>query len=326
MELTLRPMTQAEQAYCYTQSQQICMQTGLIGHLRADFGSNGTGFYSTFFDFRDSLKSDDFRAEFDEVINALREDKQFGGILANRTAMSKYCNKHPGSSIEPDYNYGFRADTAHYSYMLRITPRKGEYNLYCYCYLRQWLDGHMKRAEKGIRFITPDYKERFRLADGDKVRIITKGGEVREMTCYYIDDYHLETSSSRGRNLYHICEFAELWERNGCTEMIPLRKSLPERCFGYLKATGEIVVLQKGQKGYAPTEKFAENETPQECVDSLNAAMGVTKAQAAAMEAGSIFGWHVPGADPKNYDANGVPLPPGDATRQRERQMPQSER
>ena len=61
MELTLRPMIQAEQAYCYTQSQQICMQTGLIGHLRADFGSNGTGFYSTFFDFRDSLKSDDFK-------------------------------------------------------------------------------------------------------------------------------------------------------------------------------------------------------------------------------------------------------------------------
>ncbi len=133
MELTLRPMTQAEQAYCYSQSQQICMQTGLIGHLRADFGSNGTGFFSNFFDFRDSLKSDDFKAEFDEVINALREDKQYGGILANRTAMNKFCHKHPGSSIEPDYNYGFRADTDHYSYMLRVTPHKGEYNLYCLC-------------------------------------------------------------------------------------------------------------------------------------------------------------------------------------------------
>lgn len=217
-------------------------------------------------------------------------------------------------------------DTPHYSYMLRLNPNRGEYNLYCFCYVRQWLERQLKQAEKGIRFITPDYKERFRLADGDKVRIITKGGEVREMVCRYVDDYHLETSSSRGSNLYHICEFAEVWEQNGCTEMIPLRKSLPERCFGYLKATGEIVVLQKGQKGYAPTEKFAENETAQECVDSLNAAMGVTKAQAAAMEAGSMFGWHVPGADPKNYDDNGLPLPPGDAARQRERQMPQSER
>ena len=311
MDLTLRPMTQAEQAYCYSQSQQISGQTGLIGHLRADFGSNGTGFFSNFFDFRKDLKSEDFKAEFDEVINALREDQRFGGILAGRTAMSKYCHKHPGSSIEPGYNYGFRADTAHYSYLLRVTPKKGEYNLYCYCYLRQWLESHMNRAEKGIRFITPHYQEKFRIADGDRVRLVMESGENREMTCRYIDDYHMEVTGQTGSTVYHICEFAEVWEQNGCTEMIPLRKSLPERCFGYLKATGEIVVLQKGQKGFAPTGKYAENETPQECVDSLNAAMDVTRAQSAAMMAGSMFGWDAPAADPANYDDQGIPIRPG---------------
>ena len=311
MDLTLRPMTQAEQAYCYSQSQQISGQAGLIGHLRADFGSNGTGFFSNFFDFRKDLKSEDFKAEINEVINALREDKKFGGILAGRTAMSKFCHKHPGSSIEPNYNYGFRADTAHYSYMLRVTPKRGEYNLYCYCYIRQWLEGHMKRAEKGIRFITPHYQEKFRIADGDRVRLVMESGEKREMTCRYIDDYHLEVTGQTGSTVYHICEFAEVWERNGCTEMIPLRKSLPERCFGYLKATGEIVVLQKGQKGFAPTGKYAENETPQECVDSLNAAMDVTRAQSAAMMAGSMFGWDAPAADPANYDDQGIPIRPG---------------
>ena len=311
MDLTLRPMTQAEQAYCYSQSQQISGQTGLIGHLRADFGSNGTGFFSNFFDFRKDLKSEDFKAEINEVINALREDPRFGGILAGSTAMSKYCHKHPGSSIEPGYNYGFRADTAHYSYMLRVTPKRGEYNLYCYCYLRQWLESHMNRAEKGIRFITPHYQEKFRIADGDRIRLVMECGENREMTCRYIDDYHMEVTGQTGSTVYHICEFAEVWEQNGCTEMIPLRKSLPERCFGYLKATGEIVVLQKGQKGFAPTGKYAENETPQECVDSLNAAMDVTKAQAAAMMAGSMFGWDAPAADPANYDDQGIPVRPG---------------
>ena len=64
MEMTLRPMTQAEQAYCYTQSHQIWSHAGLIGHLRTDFGSSGTEFFSTFFDFRNNLKSDDFKAEF----------------------------------------------------------------------------------------------------------------------------------------------------------------------------------------------------------------------------------------------------------------------
>lgn len=34
-----------------------------------------------------------------------------------------------------------------------------------------------------------------------------------ERTCRYIDDYHLEV----GTNLYHICEFAELCEKNGHT-------------------------------------------------------------------------------------------------------------
>ena len=305
MDMTLRPMTGTEHFYCYSQSQQLSMQTGLIGYLRADFGSTGKQFFSTFFDFRDSLKSDDFRAEFDEVINALREDKQYGGILTSRTAMSKFCHKHPGSSIELDYNYGFRADTDHYSYMLRVTPRKGEYNLYCYCYVRQWLDRHMKQAEKGIRFITPDYKELFRIADGDKVRIITKGGEKREMTCYYIDDYHLETSSGRGRNLYHICEFAERMETNECLSIIPLRKSLPDQCFSFLESTGEIILIDKGERGYTPTGKFAENTTPREGVDALNKAKGITRAQEAAMVAGSMFGWDKPTADPARYGEDG---------------------
>ena len=311
MDLTLRPMTQAAQAYCYSQSQQISGQTGLIGHLRADFGSNGTGFFSNFFDFRKDLKSEDFKAELDEVINALREDQRFGGILAGRTAMSKYCHKHPDSNIEPDYNYGFRADTAHYSYMLRVTPKRGEYNLYCYCYLRQWLESHMNRAEKGIRFITPHYQEKFRIADGDRVRLVMESGENREMTCRYIDDYHMEVTGQTGSTVYHICEFAEIWEQNGCTEMIPLRKSLPEKCFGFLEASGELIVIEKGKRGYSPTGIYPQDHDIRAGVDAANDANGVTKAQAAAMMAGSMFGWDAPAADPANYDDQGIPIRPG---------------
>lgn len=310
MDLTLRPMTQAEQAYCYSQSQQISGQTGLIGQLRADFGSNGTGFFSNFFDFRKDLKSEDFKAEINEVINALREDQQFGGILASRTAMSKYCKKHPGSSIEPDYNYGFRADTDHYSYMLRVTPKKGEYNLYCYCYLRQWLDSHMKRAEKGIRFFI-DYKERFRLADGDRIRLVMESGENREMTCRYIDDHHMEVFGQSTSTVYHIDEFVEAWKNHGCTEMIPLRKSLPEKCFSFLESSGELIVIEKGKQGYSPTGIYPQSSDVRAGVDAANEANGVTKAQSAAMKAGSMFGWDKPAADPANYDDQGIPIRPG---------------
>ena len=63
---------------------------------------------------------------------------------------------------EQDY-YGVRVDTEKYAYLLRLNPNKGEYNLYCYCYIRNWLDDHIRQAERGIRFIDPHYKEKFRI-------------------------------------------------------------------------------------------------------------------------------------------------------------------
>ena len=308
MEMTLRQMTGPEHFYCYAQSQQLSMQTGLIGHLRADFGSDGKGFFSTFFDFRADLKSDDFKAEFDEVINALREDSQYGGILNNRSAMSSYCHKNPESLIDGDCQYGFRADTDHYSYMIRVNPNRGEYNLYCYAYVRQWLDRHMKNAERGIRFITPNYKEKFRIADGEKIRIGTKNGEHRDMRCRYIDEAHLEAGSYRGDNLYHICEFAEMWERNGCQDMFPLRESLPKSCFSVLPSTGEMIIIDRWEKGHRPALVSPDDATGREGADAANEAMGVTKAQEAAMVAGSVLGWDKPEADPKNYNENGEPI------------------
>ncbi len=76
MNLEIRPATQQERLYAYSQSQQISMQTGLIGHLRGDMGSDGNSFYSTWNDFRSDLKTVEFKTEFDEVINALRFDEQ----------------------------------------------------------------------------------------------------------------------------------------------------------------------------------------------------------------------------------------------------------
>ena len=92
-------------------------------------------------------------------------------------------------------------------------PTKGDYNFYCYCYVKEWLDKHIKNAEKGIRFIDSGYKEKFRIPDGGKIIITYDWGEKAEKSCRYIDEYHTEV----GSNLYHICEFAERMERNGHT-------------------------------------------------------------------------------------------------------------
>lgn len=299
--MKFRPMKKEEHPYCFAQSHQISMQTGLIGHLRADFGSLDGVFFSTFFDFRADLKTDDFKAEFDTVINALRKDPDYGCILKDRKAIRAYCNKYPESELEDGRAYGFRADTDHYSYMIRVIPYKGEYNLYCYCYVRQWLDRHMERAANGIRFITPNYKEKFRIADGDSIRIINRDGEKLKMTCRYIDDCHVETGGHMG-NLWHICEFAERMEENGCQGIIPLRKSLPEKCFSFKEDTGKVVVIQKGEVGYTPADAYGKNMTPSEAADKLNETLGVSKFQEMAMVAGATLGWDAPEADPAYHE------------------------
>ena len=50
------PMKLEEARYSYRNSQQISSQTGLIGYLRADMGTTGTEFWSTWNDFRKDLK------------------------------------------------------------------------------------------------------------------------------------------------------------------------------------------------------------------------------------------------------------------------------
>lgn len=311
MDMTIRAMTPAERNYCYLQSQQISMQTGLIGHLRADMDSDGKGFFSTFFDFRSELKTEDFKAEFDDVINALRFDENYGGALKDRSSLAAYCRRTPESSFGGNgREFGFRADTAQHSYMLRLNPHEGEYDLYCYCYQRKWLDRHMQQAERGIRFITSDYKELFRIPDGDKIRIFTGGGETRDRTCRFIDETHFETSGGYPSALYHICEFAERLEKSHGT-VIPLRSSLPEQCYSVLPDTGELIIINKGEAGYYRSNIDMGSKTENRALaDAYNAKLGVSKAQEQAMSAGSMFGWKVPGADPKNYDENGKPIRP----------------
>lgn len=80
--------------------------------------------------------------------------------------------------------------------------------------------------------------------------------------------------------------------------------ALPKTCYGTLNTTGELILLKAGETGYWPTEGYATNDlfpTFDAVADLLNEQRGVTKAQRMAMEAGSIFGFHVPGAHPDAY-------------------------
>lgn len=316
--MRIRPMKQEEHNYSYSQSQQISMQTGFIGYLRADMGTDGNSFFSSWNEFRKDLKTDEFKKEFDSIINSLRDDEDHDSpsFLKSRKHLRTFYYDHPEARFDEsetvkDMEYfGARVDTDKYAYLMRLTPRKGEYNMYCYCYRRDWLDSHLKKAQRGIRFIDSHYNEQFRIKDGEAITVKYKDGKSEDYTCRYIDDYHLEI----GRNLYHICEWAEICERNGYT-CEPIRSSLPDQCYVYVQTEHKIGIVKKGETGYYKTDILESNnikshDEAKAFVDELNENLGVTKAQARAMMAGSMFGWHTPAADPKSYYDNGNPVKP----------------
>lgn len=204
--LKIRPLTEEERKYTYAQSTQLDGQTGNIGYLRGDFGSNGNQFFTTWADRWDMYKTDVFRESLDNVVNTLRSGEY--GLLQDRTAMTGYVREHPDSLFGTDSGTvaGFRVDTEEHAFLIRCNPVQGDYNFYCYCYVSEYLDRHMADARKGIQFVTPHYEELFRIADGGKIVITAPDGEKRERTCRFVDEYHTEV----GNNLYHICEFAEV--------------------------------------------------------------------------------------------------------------------
>lgn len=305
MSLNYKSLTPEERLYAYTLSSQLTAQTGAIGYLRGDFGRNGAEFWTQFFDEAEQRKSDGFRASLQDVVTAMREP---GGPLRDRFAMVSFCGLREDAVLDGSAgrSYGFRVDTPQFAYLLRCIPSPGDYNFYLRCYDRGLLESHMALAEHGIRFITPFYQEKFRIPDGDMIRIRDKDGESRDRICRYIDDYHVQV----GGSLYHICELAEMNAHLGAT-VVPLRSSLPDTCYAALETEDNIILIEKGEPGYVQTEIHPDaGQTKQEAADSINEKLGVTKAQAAAMVAGSMFGWEVPAADPKNYDEKGVPIRP----------------
>ena len=306
MELTFQAATPAERLYTEGQSTQIAGQTGYIGHLRADMGADGKGFFQTWRCHRGDMDTEEFHQELESVLNTLVGDGQYGGFLKSRDAMRDFCQEHPESGFNEGFDFGFRADTAQYSYLIRLNPYSDEKNLSICCYRRNSLDRHMKQAEKGIRFITPHYEEKFRIADGDMVRIKCWDGRELDHVCRYIDDCHVEIGKGWD-NLFHICQFAELMERNG-NSVIPLRNSLPLICYGKVPEKRAIVMFERGFDGYRSASFATKGRTSQKLVDELNGELGVTKAQAAAMLAGAMRGWADPAADPKNYDEQGQPI------------------
>lgn len=89
--------------------------------------------------------------------------------------------------------------------------------------------------------------------------------------------------------------------------------ALPEHCYAVLPSSGQLIEVRRGEKGYYPCAySTGDREYNKVLANQFNTHEGISKAQAAAMLAGSMFGWNVPAADPACYDAEGIPIQPGE--------------
>ena len=150
IKLTLRPATAAERHFAYAVPPEEQKASGSIGYLRGDFGSSGESFYHTWFDISPELKTQAFKDEFDQVVNALRFDPAYGKLMSSRDASRKYGWDHPESAIEGNYTteFAFRADTEAHAYILRLNPTKGDYNFSFHAFVREALEQQIQGREQ----------------------------------------------------------------------------------------------------------------------------------------------------------------------------------
>ena len=146
--MEMRPMKPEERNFSYTQDSEKMRESGCIGHLRGYFEKGSETLYTSWDNHSKELLTDRFKSELNEVVTALRKDKDFGMILKSQKMMSAYRDAHPEASFgDGSANFGIRADTKEHSYMIRCNPNPGEYSVYIYAYDRKMLDAQLAQPE-----------------------------------------------------------------------------------------------------------------------------------------------------------------------------------
>ena len=95
--------------------------------------------------------------------------------------------------------------------------------------------------------------------------------------------------------------YAYCYDKEMLMNKLAKDRGLPRYCYAYLPTTKEEIRIDIAESGYTPYRKQGNGRAANE----MNRELGITPAQSEAMKVGSMFGWNVPGADPKNYDGNG---------------------
>ncbi len=74
--------------------------------------------------------------------------------------------------------------------------------------------------------------------------------------------------------------------------------NLPRTAASWHPSENHAILIKLGEPGYLPFPALKTKES----VEAFNSRNKITVQQLQAMEIGSMFGWHVPGADPETHD------------------------
>lgn len=82
-----------------------------------------------------------------------------------------------------------------------------------------------------------------------------------------------------------------------------INPNLPEFCYAYIDDLNQIALIQRGVDGYRvpiniPDNLLQDASLARAWIDKQNSGLKVSPAQREAMVSGSMFGWHLPLADP----------------------------
>ncbi len=180
----------------------------------------------------------------------------------------------------------------------------------------------MDNDKKMIRFIDSNYTDLFFIPDGGNIVLTFSDGKKAVRACTFLDEYHVQIGKEPGRGeVLHICQFAEIMEKNGTAYAPEKPPELPEKCFSTLPSSGELILIERGKKGYTPCPWCTGAEQGRREATQRNQSFRVTRQQEAAMLGGSMFGWSTPAARTSSYDVKGQPITPGKAKKPKSKEQ-----
>ena len=230
--MKFRPTCGNEHFYLFPNCKEINQLTGFKGRIRGFFGTDGNPHLQTTV-FPES--NEFFAAGIDatwslvkQVFTVLRTHEICNGFLNNREQMNAYCKATAtteNTTTAGFCSYGFRFDYDLYTFMICCYPNKMAYDFEVYMYLRAKLDDHLEKCENGIRIVDISGHVMLKVKEGTRVRLITHGGENRDMTLRYAGFFYFVTDAEWGTDHYHVEDFASKFAKHGCQDIFPLPKS-----------------------------------------------------------------------------------------------------